>query len=96
LSSSFSSLIPPLSLVSPTSFFLLYQGHATAQAVSGWLRPGFNLRSGGICGGQNATGAGFMRVLPFPLPILIPPTAPHSLIILLSTLFGFDTYSIVK
>jgi hypothetical protein len=35
-------------------------------------------RSCGICGGQSGTGAGFLRVLRFPLPILIPPTAPHS------------------
>jgi hypothetical protein len=32
----------------------------------------------GICGGQSGTGAGFLRVVRFPLPILIPPTAPHS------------------
>jgi hypothetical protein len=31
-----------------------------------------------ICGGQSGTGAGFLRVLRFPLPILIPPTATHS------------------
>jgi hypothetical protein len=35
-------------------------------------------RSCGICGGQSGIGAGFLRVLQFPLPILIPPTAPHS------------------
>jgi hypothetical protein len=29
------------------------------------------VRSCGICGGRNCTGAGFLRVLPFPLPILI-------------------------
>jgi hypothetical protein len=34
------------------------------------------LRSCGICGGHSGTGAGFLRVLRFPLPILIPPTAP--------------------
>jgi hypothetical protein len=31
----------------------------------------------GIYGGQSGTGTGFLRVLVFPLPILIPPTAPH-------------------
>jgi hypothetical protein len=36
------------------------------------------IRSYGISGGQNGTGADFLRVLQFPLPILIPPTAPHS------------------
>jgi hypothetical protein len=35
-------------------------------------------RSSGICGGQCGTGVGFLRVLRFPLPILIPPTALHS------------------
>jgi hypothetical protein len=34
------------------------------------------IRSCEICGGQSGTGAGFLRVLRFPLPILIPPTAP--------------------
>jgi hypothetical protein len=36
-----------------------------------WVRPC------GICGGQRGTRAGFLRVLRFPLQILIPPTAPH-------------------
>jgi hypothetical protein len=36
------------------------------------------VRSCGICGGQGGTGAGFLRVLWFPVSILIPPTAPHS------------------
>jgi hypothetical protein len=34
--------------------------------------------SGGICGGQNEAGAGFFRVLWFPLPIYIPPNSPSS------------------
>jgi hypothetical protein len=31
-----------------------------------------------ICGGQSGTGADFLRVLRFPLPIFIPPIAPQS------------------
>jgi hypothetical protein len=55
-----------------------------AQAVSRRLptaavrvRP--RVYSCGICGGQSGTEAGFLRVLRFPLPIRIPPTAPQSL-----------------
>jgi hypothetical protein len=40
-----------------------------------------NLRPCGIYGGQSGTGAGILRVLLFPLPILIPQTSPHSSII---------------
>jgi hypothetical protein len=36
------------------------------------------VRSCGICGEQSGTGEGFLPVLRFPLPILIPPTDPHS------------------
>jgi hypothetical protein len=32
-----------------------------------------------ICGGQNGPGAGFLRVLRFPLPIFIPPISAQSL-----------------
>jgi hypothetical protein len=32
----------------------------------------------GIYGGQSGTGAGFLRVLRFPLPIRIPPIVPQS------------------
>jgi hypothetical protein len=43
-----------------------------------------------------ALGQGFLRVLRFPLPILIPLTAPHPLIILSSMLYSFDTEGVVK
>jgi hypothetical protein len=58
-------------------------GHAIAQAVSrllptemAWVRT--QVRSNGICGEQSGTGTGFLRVLAFPLPILLPSNAPHS------------------
>jgi hypothetical protein len=56
---------------------------ATAQAVSRRLptvtaRVRSQVTSCDICCGQSGTGAGFLRVLRFPLPILIPPTTPHS------------------
>jgi hypothetical protein len=58
-------------------------GHAIAQEVSSQLptavaqvRPRF--RPCGISGAQIGTGVGFPQVLQFPLPILIPPIAPHS------------------
>jgi hypothetical protein len=46
-------------------------------------RPGFEPRSRhvGFMMDKVATGAGFLPVLRFPLPILIPPIAPHSFII---------------
>jgi hypothetical protein len=60
------------------------EGHATAQTVSRRLptaaaRVRAYFRSRGICGGQSDAGAGFLRVLQFPLPIHIPPTVPQSL-----------------
>jgi hypothetical protein len=53
------------------------------QAVSRWLptaaaRVRARIWSCGICGGQSGAGAGFLRVLRFPLPIFIPPIAPQS------------------
>jgi hypothetical protein len=66
------------SLVTPTPF-----GRAIAQTVSRRLptavaRVWSQVRLCGICGRQSSAGAGFLRVLRFPLPILIPPTASHS------------------
>jgi hypothetical protein len=56
-------------------------GRAVAQAVIRWLPTAaarVRVRAAcGVCGGQIGTGAGFLRVLRFPLPI-IPPISPSS------------------
>jgi hypothetical protein len=57
------------------------EGPGVAQAVSRWLPiAAARVRvptACGVCGGQSGTGAGFLRILPFPLPI-IPPNSPSS------------------
>jgi hypothetical protein len=57
-------------------------GRAVAQAVSRWLPTAAALvrvrAACGVYGGQNGTGAGFLRVLRFPLPIIIPPISLSS------------------
>jgi hypothetical protein len=57
-------------------------GRALAQAVSRWLPTAavrVRVRAAcGVCGGQSGTGAGFLRVLWFPLPIIIPQISPPS------------------
>jgi hypothetical protein len=64
-------------------YFLGFGGRAIAQEVSRWL-PTAAARARawvwpcGICGGKSGAGAGFLRVLRFPLPIFIPPIAPQS------------------
>jgi hypothetical protein len=60
----------------------IWKGRAVVPAVSHRLptaeaRFRSQLRSYGICDGKCVTGAGFSRVLLFPLPV-IPPIAPHS------------------
>jgi hypothetical protein len=62
------------------------KGRAIVQVVSHWLptsaaRVRAQVRSCGTCHIRKETGAGFLWVLQFPLPILIPTTAPHSSII---------------
>jgi hypothetical protein len=59
------------------------RGLAIAQTVSRWLPTAAapvraRVWSGWICGGQSGAGAGFLRVLRFPLPIFIPPNSPSS------------------
>jgi hypothetical protein len=62
------------------------QRRAIAQAVSRRLptaaaRLRSHVRSCGICRGQSGTWAGFLRVVRFSLPIMIPPNVPYSPII---------------
>jgi hypothetical protein len=61
------------------------KGRAIAQAVSRSLptaaarvRARARVWSCGICGRQSGAGAGFLRILRFPLPIFIPPIASQS------------------
>jgi hypothetical protein len=50
----------------------------SSRLTTATVRVPTQVKSCGICGRQIGTGAGFLRVLRFPLPILITPTAPHS------------------
>lgn len=66
----------------PYILHLYIHNHAVPIAVSCRLataeaRVRARVRSCIICGGQSGTGAGSLRVLRLPLPI-IPPMAPHS------------------
>jgi hypothetical protein len=55
---------------------IIYPVSRRISTAAAWFRA--QVRSCGICGGQSGNGAGFLRVLRFPLAILIPPTVPHS------------------
>jgi hypothetical protein len=54
------------------------------------------IKSYGICGGRSGTRAGFLRVLQFSLPILIPLIAPYSMYMPSPTLYSLGTDSVVK
>jgi hypothetical protein len=51
--------------------------HPSRRLPTAATRVRAQVRSCGICSGLSGTGAGFIRVLRFLLPILIPPTAPY-------------------
>jgi hypothetical protein len=65
----------------PTRAVIYKGGRAVAQAVRRWFPTATDrvrVRAAcGVCGGQSGTGAGFLRVLRFPLQI-IPPISPSS------------------
>jgi hypothetical protein len=73
-------------------------GRAIAQAVSRWLptaavwglRPG---RHVGFCGGQSGAGAGFLRVLLFPLPNLFHQLLQKIIIIMINQSIIGDMYN---
>jgi hypothetical protein len=69
-----------------TSLLRVVPGCAIAQAVSRRFPAAVDrlrswAKSCGICGEQSRTGRCILRVLRFPLPILIPPSSPYSSII---------------
>jgi hypothetical protein len=65
------------------ALYTLCFGRAIVQAVSRWL-PATEARvrpwvsSIGICGGQSGAGAGFLRLLRFPMPVFISLNYPSS------------------
>jgi hypothetical protein len=60
------------------SFHRLLHTHHLSSGTGTMSQLVAQVRSRGICGGQSGAGAGFLRVLRFPLPIFIPPIAPQS------------------
>jgi hypothetical protein len=64
------------------TFYVSYMSERPCRLPNAAARIRARVRSCGIYGGQNGTGVSFLRVLRFCLPIIIPPTAPHSSIIL--------------
>jgi hypothetical protein len=92
------------------SFFMLLffdvvvtheRGRNITQPVSRWLptpaaRVRAQVRSCEIFGSQNGNEAGFLRVLRFPQPILIPLSDPHSSSIVIKRRFLFTVWSVCR
>jgi hypothetical protein len=76
-------------------------GFAIAEAVSHWLLNAVawirsQVRSYRIYGGEYGTEVGFLCVFWFPLPVLIPPTSPHTVIKLSLMLYSLNMGSVAK
>jgi hypothetical protein len=78
--------------------------HVTSQAIP-LVRQSFltamslvqsHFRSRGILDEQSGTGGSFFPVLPFPLPILILPSAPYSVITVSSMQYSPGTANLVS
>jgi hypothetical protein len=74
-----------------------WKGRDIAHAVTSWVPTAAvpvraRVWSCGTCGAQSDIEAGFLRVLSFPLPIFIPPTAPQEP---LSIIWGWYNRAIV-
>jgi hypothetical protein len=85
-----------IGVVSLWCFGLAIAQRRCRQLPSAATRVRSQVRSCGIFGGQSGPGARFLQVIRFLLPILIPSTASHSLIILSLTLHNIDTDTAVN
>jgi hypothetical protein len=64
--------------ISAAILFIISVYKSNFRGRLGWLvHVRAQMRSCGTCGGQSRTGAGFLRVFWFPLPMILP-TAPHA------------------
>jgi hypothetical protein len=60
-----------------SGYRVIAQGGYSSELLTAAARVRSQFKSCGICGGKSGIGEGFLRVLWFPLPILISPISPH-------------------
>jgi hypothetical protein len=73
-----SATMRPFHEIIDCNTYIHYTQAATRRLLIAAARVRAQVRSCGICGRQSGTGAGFLRLQRFSLPILIQPTAPHT------------------